>query len=485
MISKLFTKSAPFLALLGLAFTGCQPDLEEDIKPSSGTADFSRYIAVGNSLTAGFADGGLYLEGQLTSYPNLLAQQFRSVGGGDFTQPLFTEAQRNGSGYIRLTGFTTPAPPATPAPITAPVTSELALRQGATAARPLYTKFTEPVSNLGVPGIRMSDILTPGYGSVQGNPYFERITPDAQATQTYLARVAASNPTFFTCWMGNNDVLGFATAGAAGNSLTPLATFTNNNNQLIDALTANNAKGLVATIPDVTNIPFFTTVGPSFRATLTTNNVAGVVITTGGFSSTPGTPPVRRTIATTAIRDANGNGNQLFTLTASPYLALFGRPNNGRAWRDVYNQARPSLPPTVTLSVFLLLQGVDTTQAFGASAGNPIPSTLVLDDTEQAQIRTATTNFNTALTTKATAKNLAVFDVNGFFARVATNGFVTNGVNNSAQFITGNLFSLDGVHLTPRGYAVVANEMIRIINQQYGASVPNINPNDYRGVRFP
>jgi hypothetical protein len=480
MISKLFTKSAPFLALLGLALTGCQPDLEEDIKPSSGTADFSRYIAVGNSLTAGQADGGLYREGQLNSYPNLLAQQFRTVGGGEFVQPLFTEAQRNGTGYVRLTGFT-----ATGNPITTPVTTELALRAGATAARPLYTKFTEPINNLGVPGIRMSDIQTAGYGSTQGNPLFERITPDAQATQTYLARVTASNPTFFTSWMGNNDVLGFATAGAAGSSLTTVPVFTANNNALIDALTAGGAKGLVATIPDVTNIPFFTTVGPTFRATLVTNNVAGVVITTGGFSATPGTPPVRRTIATTTIRDANGNGNQLFTLTASPYLALVGRTNNGKAWRDVYAQARPSLPATVTLSTFLFLQGVDTTQAFGVSTGNPIPSTLVLDDAEQTVIRTATTNFNNALTAKANAKGLAVFDVNGFFARVATNGIVTNGVNNTAQFITGNLFSLDGVHLTPRGYAIVANEMIRIINQQYGASVPTLNPNDYRGVQFP
>jgi hypothetical protein len=332
----------------------------------------------------------------------------------------------------------------------------------------------------------MSDILTAGYGSTQGNPFFERITPDAQATQTYLARVAASNPTFFSSWMGNNDVLGFATAGAAGNSLTTVPIFTANNNQLIDALTAGGAKGIVATIPDVTNIPFFTTVGPSFKATLQTpqpglpNGVPGLVIQTGAAPGGP-TSANRRQITTADIRGADGVGRQLFTLTSSPFLGLLNQ-RTGRAWRFVYGQ---SGNPAAGFPLFLAQYGIDTLQTFGTDPRNPIPSAFVLDDAEQTVIRTATTNFNNALTAKANAKGLAVFDVNGFFARVAANGFVTNGINNTTQFITGNLFSLDGVHLTPRGYAIVANEMIRIINQQYGASVPTLNPNDYRGVQFP
>ncbi|MCA8832310.1 SGNH/GDSL hydrolase family protein [Hymenobacter pini] len=480
MHTSLFRKLAPAAALLGLGLTACQPDLEGDYDASKGSADFSRYIAVGNSLTAGFSDGGLYREGQLNSYPSILAQQFMVVGGGEFNQPLFTEAQENGSGYLRLTGFT-----ATGSPTTANVTTSLAIR----GLNPtLYTRYDGRVDNLGVPGIRLSDIQTPGYGSTQGNPYFERITPTTTPTQTYFQRVKAeaATATFFSNWLGNNDVLGYATSGGAGSTITRTDTFTLKNNRIVNVLTANGAKGIVATIPDVTNIPFFTTVGPAFRATLTAANVAGVVITTGPFSTTLGTPATRKTIATTAIRDATGaSGNQLFTLTASPYLPLVGRPNNGKAWRDVYNQAKPSLPAVVTLGVFLAIQGVDTTQAFGVSAGNPIPSTLVLDDAEQANVKTATTAFNSAIVAKANEKGLAVFDANTFFSQVANQGFVTNGVNNTASFISGNLFSLDGVHPTPRGYAVVANEMIRAINAKYGATIPTVNPNNYRGVRFP
>lgn len=483
---NLFIKrNAPAVGLLALGLAGCQPDIEAP-KVSAGSADFSRYIAVGNSLTAGYSDGGLYREGQLNSYPSILASQFANVGGGDFGQPLFTEAQSNGSGYLKLAGFT-----ATGSPITAIVTTNLAVR-GGTAAAPLYTKFTDPINNLGVPGIRMSDIMTVGYGSTAGNPYFERITPDADAGQTYLQRVqatiAAIKPTFFTEWLGNNDVLGYATAGGAANSITRTDTFTLKANRVLNVLVSGGAKGVVSTIPDVTGIPFFTTVGPAFRATLALNNtpvtMAPFIYTTGILA--PGQPNTRiLTAKLSDIRDATGSGNLLLTLTASPYLSLYGRPS-GKYWRDFYAQARPSLPPTVpNLSVFLLTLQVDTTQAFGQSMGNPFPSTLVLDGTEQTTVATATTAFNSALVAAANARNLAVFDAYAFFRSVAAGGYVVNAANNTAGYLSGYLFGLDGVHPTPRGYAVIANEMLKVINAKYGSSFQGVNANNYRGVVFP
>ena len=464
--------AAPVLGLLGLGAAGCQPDIEAPAV-SAGSADFSRYIAVGNSLTAGYSDDGLYREGQLNSYPSILASQFAKVGGGEFVQPLFTEAQANGSGYLRLAGFT-----ATGSPITTRVTTNLAVR-GGTARAPLFTKFLDPVNNLGVTGIRMSDIQTVGYGSTQGNAYFERITPDAAAGQTYLQRVQATvaslKPTFFTEWLGSNDVLGYATAGGAASSLTPPATFTANTNLVLDALIAGGAKGLVTNIPDVTGIPFFTTVGPSFKATLAANNVPGVVIMTG---AAPGGPASgnRKQIGTADIRDAAGNGRQLFTLTGAPFLGLLGRPT-GAPWR--------SFVPKAALAGYLMAYAIDTTAAFGASAGNPIPSAFVLDDVEQGLVNTATAAFNTTLATAASARNLALFDVNAFFRSVAANGYAVNAANNTAGYLSGNVFSLDGIHPTPRGYAILANEMLKAINAKYGSSFTGVNANNYRGVVFP
>lgn len=90
------------LALLVLGVASCKPEIKDFTPAAGGTANFSKYIAVGNSLTSGFADGGLYREGQQVAFTNLMAQQFKQVGGGEFTTPLFSEAQANGSGYIQL-----------------------------------------------------------------------------------------------------------------------------------------------------------------------------------------------------------------------------------------------------------------------------------------------------------------------------------------------------------------------------------------------
>jgi lysophospholipase L1-like esterase len=483
--SSLAAKAArPALALLGfsLGLAGCQPDIDAP-GVSAGSANFGRYIAVGNSLTAGYGDNGLYLDGQLNSYPSMLAQQFAQAGGGSFTQPLFTSAQANGSGYLRLAGLT-----AAGTPITAAVTTNLAVRGGTTAA-PLYTKYTDAINNLGVPGIKLADIQTVGYGSTQGNPYFERITPDATPTQTYFQRIKAevATATFFSCWLGNNDVLGYATAGGAvaSSSITRTDTFNLKAVRVINALTANGAKGVVSNIPDITGIPFFTTVGPSARASFAAASVpsaAPFVYTTGVLA--PGAANTRVTTATLAnIRNAAG-GTLLLTLTASPYIGLYGQPT-GRYWRDFYRQATGSAPTGAVFGGFLTALGVDTTKAFGQSTLNPFPSTLVLDDTEQASVATATTAFNNSLRAAATAKGLAYFDANAFFGALASSTSTYNGVNNSAGYITGNLFSLDGVHPTPRGYALVANGMLKAINATYGSTLQPVNPTSYRGVLFP
>lgn len=75
-----------------LLFTvSCQNDFEnstEDVVVTSGEANFSKYIALGNSLTAGYRDGALYSSGQAESYPSMLAMQMKLAGGGEFKQPM-------------------------------------------------------------------------------------------------------------------------------------------------------------------------------------------------------------------------------------------------------------------------------------------------------------------------------------------------------------------------------------------------------------
>ena len=67
-------KNYRFLAvgLLALGIVSCEPDLDHPIDKkgdvySNGEADFTHYVALGNSLTAGYADNALYITGQTNS----------------------------------------------------------------------------------------------------------------------------------------------------------------------------------------------------------------------------------------------------------------------------------------------------------------------------------------------------------------------------------------------------------------------------------
>ena len=475
-MKKFFTYVAPALTTLGLALGGCQTDITEP-KATGGDADFSKYVSVGNSLTAGFADNGLYLEGQQNSYPSLLAQQFKQVGGGDFVQPLFPTANSTGSGYLKLNGFS-----ATGNPQIVPVAANGVVGLGADNSTPLLVRYTGTDNqNLGVPGIRIADVTTPGYGfnnPLGFNPYFERLLP-AGNPSTYLAyvqeRVATVKPTFFTNWLGNNDVLGYAASGGV-TPLTSVAEFSTKYAQVIDALTANGAKGLVANISSVTSLPFFTTIPvTAVMAGVGANPVPDVVKAqlTAGLSLTAAQAATIRfglfiLTGRGSVREANAN--DLILLTSR---ALVGAPSATSPFPGGFGIAIADLTPQQAAGL-----------AFAAPA-NPLPNSAVLDAAEVTAVAARTNELNTVIYSNALRKNLAHWDANTFFTTITKGGLVINGVSNTTAFITGNLFSLDGVHPTPRGYAVVANEMIKVINVKYSAHLSGIDATAYRGVKFP
>src|SRR3569833_1700140 len=181
----------------------------------------------------------------LVSYPSIMAKQMQSVGGGAFNQPLFDASQANGSGYLQLTGFN-----ADGTPITATVTANLSIRGIQPVPGfgnvPLYTKYTGDIENYGVPGIKLNHNTYGAYGNLIG--FYERLLPGDEGTNisSYLDFVTAKPFTFFSNWLGNNDALGYATSGGAGDVLTDKAVFEQLYNLLINAMTANGAKGVVA-----------------------------------------------------------------------------------------------------------------------------------------------------------------------------------------------------------------------------------------------
>src|SRR5690606_162286 len=82
------------LGTLVVACTADEKDPTVDEEPAvviSGEANFSKFVSIGNSLTAGYTDGALFIAGQENSFPNILAGQFALAGGGEFNQPMMND----------------------------------------------------------------------------------------------------------------------------------------------------------------------------------------------------------------------------------------------------------------------------------------------------------------------------------------------------------------------------------------------------------
>ncbi|SNC77317.1 GDSL-like Lipase/Acylhydrolase [Hymenobacter gelipurpurascens] len=475
----------PALGLLGMV--ACQPDIDEP-KVDRGSADFTNYVAIGNSLTSGYQSGGLSLEGQQNSYPAILAKQFAKAGGGEFVQPLFADAQKDGSGYLNLLGFTntgspillspgqsvtvTPAGETTPRVVTNTKAYQLAYTGKQLPAPPFGSGANELApytgalpNNLAVPGISVlsadatasTNPLVSGAARAYGNlnNFYQRLLPTAdRGTKDYVTYISQATPTFFSCWLGNNDVLTYATAGAVADATNPFSNMTDTTSfsrgyrNILNILSkGGTVKGVVANIPNVTNLPYFTAVP-----------VATIIAGIKGNAAIPNAANASLYIRTGAGTVREATATDLLVLPASSVI--------GSASTTVGNP----LPVGV---------------GYSATQSNPLDSKYVLDAAEVTAIVTRTNQLNTIIARAAIRNKVALADMNGFFGSVAMNGFATNAVANNASFIRGNLFSLDGVHPTSRGYAVIANEFIRVINRNYGASVPLVNPNEYNAILLP
>ena len=221
-----------WLILLLIGFTACENDDNSSSTPivelSPGNADFTKYVAIGNSLTAGFSDAALFMATQENSFPNILAQQFALVGGGAFTQPLMNDnfggMTLGGNRILQPRLVTTGGGPVPLESVIGPVM----------VGTEVSNILSGPFNNMGVPGassFHLLDLGIPGsgYGDINGlgvyaNPYFIRMAsaPDA----TVIGDAMAQNPTFFSLWIGSNDVLGYATTGGDGSrTITDQGTF--------------------------------------------------------------------------------------------------------------------------------------------------------------------------------------------------------------------------------------------------------------------
>jgi hypothetical protein len=110
---------------------------------------------------------------------------------------------------------------------------------------------------------------------------------------------------------------------------------------------------------------------------------------------------------------------------------------------------------------------------------------FTLDLAEISEIKTATAGYNAKIKDLASTLPLAHVDMNGILAKVAKEGMVVDGVELSSTFIQGNVFSTDGIHLCPKGAAMVSYFFIESINKTFGASVPQILLTEFPAIVYP
>lgn len=433
-----------FPILLSLVFlASCQPKIKE-FSVTSGTANFKKYIAIGNSLFAGYADGALYHSAQQTSMPNLIAGQLQLAGSGTFVQPVVTSeygVNYPGSPPRLKLGYSTDC---TGAPSLGPVPD--------IGPKDPLAPVGYKVDNLAIPGAKSFHMLIPGYALL--NPYYSRFA--SSLTAKVVDEIPPLNATFFTIWLGDNDVLSYAISGGVGDTITSPAFFQTCMGAVLQALTANGAKGVIATIPDVTTIPFFNTI-PYNGLVLDSTQAAEINNAMNLFQL-----PFRYHVGMNPF------------LVDDPTSALFFKVRQ-----------------MVAGELVLLTIPQDSLKCAGMgiiSANKhipyPIPSQYVLTSDEVDKIKTATAAYNQIIQGLATTFGLGVVDMNTKLGDLIK-GFAWDGVHLNTTFVSGGAFSLDGIHLTPLGNAFAANFIIEAINNKFTSTIPYIDVSKYHGVLLP
>ena len=84
------------------------------------------------------------------------------------------------------------------------------------------------------------------------------------------------------------------------------------------------------------------------------------------------------------------------------------------------------------------------------------------------------TAYNKVIASSATGAGATLVDINALFAKTTANGITANGITGNTSFL-GGVFSLDGIHPTNTGYAVIANAFIDAMNAAFKSSIPDVN----------
>lgn len=412
--------------------------------PASARAQqYQQYVALGDSLTAGWQSGCLVQRNQVTSYPAVLAS---ILFDGDFELPLVLEVPLSSSGAPQCLGAVF-VPPAS-----------LSVAPMSEMDGPLNALLARPYNDLGIPGAEVADLTTLTHGDVNGTD-LEKLSAlilrnvtgspfdgTSAVDQAGMLLAPAASVAISTLWIGNNNVLGASTSGIVvdGVTLVSQEAFQASYSDIIAGIPPG-VQLVAANIPDVTSIPFSTTippilVNPSTRQPVIING-STVPLLGQGDSAYPCTP----------VPPDHGCGLPPGSLVNLPASALLGQ---GIGIPVVAGGTGLPLPHG----------SIDAT---GAHPG----VTLYPDEIALLQQRTA--EYNSVIA--SSSGGAVLVDTNARFTEIRAHGYHIGGITLTTSFLTGGIFSFDGVHPSTIGYTIVADEFINAINDQTGSSFRHPN----------
>lgn len=429
----------------------CRPDLKIP-KPSSGDADFTKFVALGGNFMAGYQDGALYKDGQRYSIPYLIAKFMHLAGGPEtFAQPFMPD--NTGLGI-------------NPKPWESDYQHASNLRykldcQNVNSLKPLKELFSVASAsaylqhqsgtfqNVSVPFATISQYDNASLGISSSNPFYNRFAVNA-GISTVLSDAKAQNPTFFSLWTGMEDIYDYARNGGYNQTILSSSSF----DFYLDAVCSQlGTKGVIANIPDISSFPFYTLVPWN-----------GLDVDKGKADS----------LNMTYFGDSTFQG-----------LNAFHTGKNGFMIEDPTSTDPPQGYRQMRAGEYILLTiPLDSMKCYKLGSFNPLPDMYVLDLYEVYVINHAIAHYNTVIAAKAQQYNLALVDMNSYFKKVV-DGIKWNGVDLNAAFVSGGFFSLDGYHPNQKGYALLANEFVKAINSKYNSTIPTVNCPECSGIKFP
>ena len=468
-----------FLITTLFIFLGCSND--EDGYPNnmvddypdqyvpieSGDADFSTYVAMGESITAGFSDNSLFAAAQMNSYPNIMAGIMSEAGGGVFNQPYVND----NVGGINVGGEQFWGPRfyfdgAGPALVSGNPSTE------ATNVVP------GPYSNMAFPFANAITFVAPGVGSLEGlaaglaNPWYVRAASSNNATM--IGDVLAQQPTFVTLVPGH-DFANYGLFGASGQPFGPLE-LEGATGMLagvigtIQALSANVPNGVITTLPDPTNTATFNTVAynsiPLDETTAAQLN-AGLAAYNGGLLAAQAAGLLSADeVALRTVTYAAGNNAILITDNDLTDLTVFGLPIPN--WRQATAEDKVSL---FSLPFIGQADPDNPLSIWGLS--NALPDFGVLTATEIDEIQTKLADANAAISASV-PDGWALFDLAGLYNEIVTTGVFEDDFNMTGDLVFGGFFSLDGYNPTSRGSALIAKRMLSAIDTVWGSNLSDV-----------